>query len=223
VSQKPFAIVAPGAVFNASVTMSNTGSSTWTQATGYCLLSQNPSSNTVWGTNRLMVPSSASVTPGTQVVLSNTLTVPITPGTYAMQWRMYRNGVLFGLQTPLQTVTVGSPGNSLYVQEWIPASVVAGSSFNVLVSMQNTGTTTWTQAGGYCLESINPVNNTIWGTNRLLIPSSVTVLPGQTVTVSNKCTAPLVPGTYVMWWQMSYNGTFFGQTTAPVPIVVTAP
>ena len=221
VSQTSFTAMKIGTSFSAHVTMKNTGSSTWTQALGYCLLSQDPSNNTTWGTNRLLIPSSASIAPNANADLSNSLTAPATPGTYAMQWRMYRNGVTFGQATPIQTITVVAAGDAQYQSESIPSSVKAGSTFTVRVTMMNTGTTAWTQAGGYCLISQDPFNNKVWGTNRLLIPSSASVTPGISVVCLNTLTAPLTPGTYTMRWQMSQSGVLFGQLTPSVSITVT--
>jgi len=222
ISQKQILVVAPGAGFNMNVLMKNTGTSTWTQAGGYCALTQDPSNNKTWGTNRLLVPSSASVTPGSQITCSNALIAPVTPGMYALQFRMYHNGVLFGDPTPIQMVNVGQPGDASFISQVIPTTVVAGSHFTAKVTMQNTGTTTWTQATGFCMQSENPFNNAVWGTNRLLIPSSATVAPGNSVTLLNTLTAPSTPGTYSMSWIMSQNGVVFGPQTPNVMITVTA-
>jgi hypothetical protein len=221
VSENSFVAMSPGASFNCNVAMKNIGASTWTQAQGFALISQDPYNNTTWGTNRLLVPSSASVSTGSQVSCTNTLHAPMIPGTYHLQWQMYHNGVVFGPLTPIQTVTVVLPGDAQYISEVVPTSMVAGSHFTVRVTMKNTGTTTWTQAGGYCMISEDPYNNTRWGTNRLLLSSSASVAPGATVTFLNTITAPLTPGTYPMQWRPDRGPDQFGPFTPIVMVQVT--
>ena len=49
----------------------------------------------------------------------------------------------------------------------VPSTMAAGSSATVTVWMQNTGTTTWTSAGGYELGSQRPQDNVTWGLSRV--------------------------------------------------------
>jgi Putative Ig domain/Matrixin/Fibronectin type III domain len=72
-----------------SVTMRNSGTTTWTAGT-YFLGSQNPQDNTTWGLNR--VGLSTSVAPGANATFTFTVTAPATAGTYNFQWRMLQNG-----------------------------------------------------------------------------------------------------------------------------------
>src|SRR5678816_3608123 len=57
-----------------SVTMRNTGNTTWTAGTNYRLGSQNPQDNTRWGLNRVELPY--SVPPGGEVTFTFTVTPP---------------------------------------------------------------------------------------------------------------------------------------------------
>jgi len=221
ISQKQIISLAPGQAFNMNVLMKNTGQSTWRQVDGFAMICPNPLNNTIWGTNRLLVPSVSTVGPGQQVTCSNALHAPVTPGTYNMSWQMYHNGQLFGDVTTIQAIVVQNPGNAQYISSIIPTSVKAGTTFTAKVTMKNTGTTTWTQATGYSMISQDPLNNTRWGTNRLLIPSSATVAPNGQIVCFNTMTAPLTPGTYPMQWQMYCNGTVFGELTPIVMITVT--
>jgi hypothetical protein len=78
-----------GQQYAVSVTMRNTGSSTWT-AGSYVLGSQNPHENQNWGPSRMSLV--ANVAPGQDAVVSWTLTAPAA-GTYNFQWRMLNVGV----------------------------------------------------------------------------------------------------------------------------------
>lgn len=78
-----------GHSYSVSVTMSNTGTSTWT-AGNYYLGSQNAPGNTTWGLNRTNLAS--SVAPGQQGTFSFNVTAPSTPGAYNFQWQMAKDG-----------------------------------------------------------------------------------------------------------------------------------
>ncbi|MCA9363644.1 hypothetical protein KC727_00255 [Candidatus Kaiserbacteria bacterium] len=93
-----------GESFSGSVTVQNTGNTTWTSASSYRLASVNPANNTTWGTNRVNL--STSVDPGESTTLGGTFTAPTTPGTYSFSWQMIQetDGV-FG-DSCTQSVTV---------------------------------------------------------------------------------------------------------------------
>jgi RHS repeat-associated protein len=78
----------PGQTYPVSVTVTNTGNSTWTSSGTYAhrLGSQNPENNTAWGLSRVQLPS--SVAPGASVTFNFNVTAPATPGIYNFQWQM---------------------------------------------------------------------------------------------------------------------------------------
>ncbi len=89
-----------------SVTMSNTGSTTWTSAAGYTLGSQNPQDNTFWDSDG-RVPLPTSVGPGLWTTFNFTIRAPCTAGSYPLQWRMLREGVAwFGGSTTSVAINV---------------------------------------------------------------------------------------------------------------------
>lgn len=95
-----------GGTYAVSVTMKNTGTTTWTSASNYNLGSQNPPNNTTWGMSGVALDATDSLGPGQMKTFSWNLTVPSTPGTYDFQWRMVQDGVdRFGDRTPNVTVT----------------------------------------------------------------------------------------------------------------------
>lgn len=91
----------PGHSYAVSVTMQNTGITTWTRDGGnpVRLGSQNPQDNTIWGTGRVDVPG--LVPPGASTTFIFTVVAPTSPGIYRFQWRMVQEGVTwFGDLTP---------------------------------------------------------------------------------------------------------------------------
>ena len=79
-----------GQTSDVSVTMVNTGSTTWTAADLYRIGVQN-TPDTTWETFRVVVPS--AVPPGGQATFNFPAAAPLTPGTYNFRWRMVREGV----------------------------------------------------------------------------------------------------------------------------------
>jgi hypothetical protein len=104
------------------------------------------------------------------------------------------------------------------VVQSVPATMNAGHSYSVSVTMRNTGTTTWT-TGNYKLGSNNPADNLIWGVNRIDMPSSVG--PGSSATFSFIVTAPASAGRYDFQWRMLQEGSgYFGAPSANVALDV---
>jgi hypothetical protein len=111
--------------------------------------------------------------------------------------------------------------DATFVSQSIPSTMTAGHSYAVTVTFANTGTTTWTSAGGYRLNSRGPYDNTTWGIRR--VPVGTSVAPGGTRPFSFTVTAPGAPGTYLSRWSMANDaGGAFGPTTPDVNVVVTA-
>jgi hypothetical protein len=89
-----------------TVTMRNTGSSTWTRADAYRLGSQSPENNTVWGLGRVELPTPA-VPPGASATFRFPITAPAVPGRYSFRWRMLREAVeWFGDFTPPTSIQI---------------------------------------------------------------------------------------------------------------------
>jgi hypothetical protein len=84
--------------------------------------------------------------------------------------------------------------------------------------MQNTGTSTWTNALNYRLAS--QVTGDPWG-NRSYLAAGDSVAPGQQKTFTISATAPYVAGTYNFQWRMVEELVeFFGATTPLVSVTV---
>jgi YD repeat-containing protein len=112
--------------------------------------------------------------------------------------------------------------NAAFISQSAPTTLIAGQTANISVTMQNTGTTTWTIAEGYKLGSQNSKDNGTWGTGRVALPASVA--PGAQVTFTFPVNAPPAPGTYNFQWRMLREGVeWFGGYTTNVVITVNNP
>ena len=109
---------------------------------------------------------------------------------------------------------------ALFVTQGVPASMTTGQSYNVSVSVLNTGSQTWTQAGGYRLASNTPEVN--WGVASAPLPGDVT--PGSEVTFNFTVTAPATPGYDAFQWRMEQQGAGgFGEASTNRVIPVSYP
>ena len=116
-----------------------------------------------------------------------------------------------------------SGNNAAFVSQSVPATMTAGESYAVTVSMLNQGTTTWTPGQAYRLGSQNPQDNTIWmtTTNRVNLLPGDSVSPGATTTFSFVVKAPGSPGSYNFQWRMVRDGVeWFGATTPNIAVQV---
>ncbi len=108
-------------------------------------------------------------------------------------------------------------------QAGVPSAMLAGSTALVSITMQNTGDSTWSEAGLFRLGTQAPQDNSTWlGTNRVGLGLD-TVVPGDPYTFTFTITAPATPGTYVFQWRMVHDTvTWFGDFTTSTSITVYA-
>ena len=128
-----------------------------------------------------------------------------------------------GSASKTETMTTVARNNSAQsTGQSIAASMTTGTVYNVSVTMQNTGNTTWTSGGAhpYLLGSQNPQDNTVWGPKRIALPAA-SVAPGASTTFNFQVTGPL-PGTYNQQWQMVQEFVGWFGPTASQAVTVTA-
>lgn len=219
------ASVFAGQNFSVTVKVKNTGTSTWTKATGYKLGGIGNSDPFV-STARVPLPTNASVAPGQTFAFTFTMTAPTTPGNYTTDWKMIRESVHWFGNSISKTVTVTVPPSanaSIIVSSNIPIEMVAASLYSASVTVKNTGTTTWTKAAGYKLGS--PQNSDPFVTPaRVDLPATAAIAPGQSHTFTFTMTAPATPGSYVTDWRMIREGVqWFGSIVSKTVAVVGVP
>ncbi|GDY22131.1 hypothetical protein LBMAG56_34780 [Verrucomicrobiota bacterium] len=218
------AVMEPGTIYIASITMTNTGTTTWRGDQLFRLGAQNPANNLTWDINRVGLPS-ATIPPGGTATFDFQVRGPATPGVYNFQWQMVQDGVgFFGDLSPIVSVIVGSvpTDNAGFVSQEIPPSIAAGQTFTATVTMRNLSGITWTAAAGYQLGAQNPADTLRWGINRAALAAPVAA--GETGVFTLSLVAPTSPGLYDFQWQMFRDGAgFFGDPSTNAVINVTAP
>ena len=218
------AVMEPGTIYLASVTMTNTGTTAWTSAQLFRLGSRNPADNLTWGINRVGLPT-ATIAPGGTATFDFQVSSPAAPGVYNFQWQMVQDGAgFFGDLSPNIPVIVGSvpADNAGFVAQEIPPGIVAGQAFTATVTMRNLSGVTWTAAAGYQLGAQNPADTLRWGLNRAALAAPVA--PGEVGVFALSLVAPAGPGLYDFQWQMFREGAgFFGDPSTNAVINVTTP
>ncbi|MBC7881437.1 MAG: hypothetical protein H7Y37_08885 [Anaerolineae bacterium] len=134
----------PSEVRSGSVTMQNTGSTTWSAAVAYRLGFPNPGAAgpfapNNWNSGRIDVP--ANVTPGQNTTFNFNLTAPSTPSTFTFQSQMVQENVQwFGQFTAAKSIVVGYP--DLVVTDFSinPATPTVGQPATFTVNVLNQGT-----------------------------------------------------------------------------------
>jgi YD repeat-containing protein len=128
ISQTVPTTMTPSQSYNVSVTMRNTGASTWTPDGDFQLGAENLSDNQTWGLNRVNLGT--PVVPGSDATFNFAVTAPTSPGAYHFQWRMVQQGVQrFGSLTDDVTVTtVNNPPTVSLTAPANNASFTTGST-----------------------------------------------------------------------------------------------
>jgi len=117
-----------------------------------------------------------------------------------------------------------SQGNiATFVTQSVPAQMTAGLFYGVSVTMKNTGTTTWSRAGGYKLGSQNPQDTARWGPTRVELGPADSISPGGTKRFDFQVRAPAAAGNYPFQWRMLREFVeWFGALTPIISVSVVA-
>jgi len=116
---------------------------------------------------------------------------------------------------------VPQASNAYFIAQDVPNTMETGETVEVSITMNNSGTTTWT-AGDFKLNSQNVQGNKNWGLNRVALAADV--VPGADHTFTFDITAPTTAGSYNFQWKMFNEGVErFGDLTDNVVIEVTDP
>lgn len=103
----------------------------------------------------------------------------------------------------------------------LPGTLPCGGAYAGKVTMRNTGTATWSKAGGYKLGAVGDSDPLKGGDPRIWLADGVTVPPGGAYTFDLPLEAPGAPGTFTTDWQMVREGVSWFGAVAKKDVQVT--
>gem|GEM_PF-2868986 len=211
-----------GNVHQVSITLTNVGTTTWTQAT-HRLVSMNPYANDVWGRTDVKLPSGVTVAPGATYTFNFNITVPTRPSRYNFQWQMRKTSpgspANFGAMTPNVVVTALSGDAADFISQSVPTFVEPGNKFDVQLVFQNRGSSTWTYDTFRLVSLSNPAK--VFGKDSISLNPGESIAPGQFKTYNFRLEAPKTEGVYNHLWQLRRSSVAnFGPISPTVPIEV---
>lgn len=226
-------VAEPGQTYPVSVTVKNTGTTTWDTASGYYLGYVKDSNPFYTGTidfNTARVDLDSAVAPGATKTINFSITTPTTPGVYYANLQFLKQfdewfGTALGKAVTVKALAAKTGNSAEILSDTIPDVVEAGKVYDVSVTAVNTGDTTWKASANnkdefaYYLgaaQDNNPfdvqaVKN--FKSARITLPADVA--PGATTTVNFQIKAPATAGIYTSKWQVVHQfDQWFGGTLA---------
>jgi uncharacterized membrane protein len=201
--------LAPGQTANFAVTVTNTGTRTWT-ATGSTFVRLgvyfNGTGDAVgaWQTEPLRYVLPSNVAPGASATINVSIAAPSAPGTYTLRNRLVQEQVAWFTDMQKTTVVVGTPpALSAVYSNNAPLTLTAGQTVTYTLTATNTGTQTWNATGTNNVRLgvyFNGTSDAVggWQTEPLRYVLPHDVAPGETVNITVTITAPSAPGTYIL-------------------------
>ena len=212
----------PGETRSATITLENTGTTTWDEDN----VRLHASSNT-WGSNvNYYLDSGETVAQAEQKTFTIIITAPSEEGTYNCERQMqgvwnWGEGNKFGyfgenVNVPVNVDSSVTPElDATVIGHTIPSVIESDETASVTITVQNTGTATWDgdDPNWIRLRSINSPTN-LWGIYNINLDTGDEIEPGEQKTFSFNITAPSAPDIYQCKWQMQKHwpnpNTLFG-------------
>jgi hypothetical protein len=229
-SQLTPGIMIPGQSYGISVTMKNTGLNSWKKGNySLKLINNTESILKTWSVSSVDVNS--TIATGSDIVFNFNVIAPLAEGNYNLQWQMANGNAFFG--EPTMNVPINVSGtevkkiepdfienNATFISQNVESEMEEGLTYDVRVTMRNSGSTTW-NTGEYKLKvSTKGADNTLNLWKVANVELSNDIYPGSEVTFLFKVTAPFDEGVYNFQCQLVKDDTFFGQPSTNVVVNV---
>lgn len=189
-----------GETFTAEITVKNTDAVSWSEKDKIRL---GVLGNMI-GKNRVRIPAGEVIDPGESYTFTYTATAPQS-GDLIFITQMVREGVnWFGDKK----TTLRAYDDAAVTSVEAPESMPAGAPYSFMVTIKNTGLSTWTTSTLYRLSA----NNSDTTASRFYMAPKTTVAPGESYTFTVTAKAMLYPSSANLKLQMVREGVkFFGE------------
>lgn len=99
-----------GETVSVSITMKNTGTTTWTKDGNFKLVSQSPADNNIWGLDKVNLDDGETIAPNALKTFIFDITVPTFDGSFNFQWQMKQEAEeWFGNKSEIEQIIFGDP------------------------------------------------------------------------------------------------------------------
>ncbi len=163
--------------------------------------------------SKVRLPAGTTIAPGQRHTFTVELTAPETHGVVRTEWQMAEQGVEWFGSIVFKDINVVCGDHAVLAAEVFPAAMNCSSEDEATVTLQNLGSTDWTDAAGFSLANV--------GTSDAFNPSGAPVRLPSNVTVGRdggqypfKVPLQAPSNTHqndvMTLWQMEHNGEPFG-------------
>lgn len=216
----------PGETYTLIITFENTGTTHWIPGEYRIRInSADQRPMPIWSTSEMDLVK--TIEPGNTATFEVKVTAPLTEGVYPFKAELIHGSYSFGESSKPVDITVikqsvfNDLNSAAFVEQTVPSAMVAGRVYKIMVSMTNTGKTTWT-TGMYRLvlldASGNPLTGSNWNTYSVSLDENIA--PGSSKVFNFKI-MPLQAGTYSLQWRMAAGDAgLFGDATKTSVVTV---
>ena len=212
-----------GRTFRASITLLNTGATTWTSADALAPVGEG---DVFSEAARVSIRAGVSVASGEAYTFPLALRAPEIALPHALTaWRMVDgDGVAFG-ETVAQAIPVECPpqiDDAELLETNLPVRLACGGSYALRIAMRNTGSRSWSKAGGYALGLVEG-GDEFHAPVRVALADGARVAPGAVHAFAATIVAPESAGTYRLEWRMTRPDAGFFGPSLEQPVRVACP
>ena len=227
--------VAPGEKVNASISIRNTGTSTWVKSQNFRLgtltdnnlvftdMRHGGFTNSI-NDQRVFLSNQDTIKPEETKTFSFSFTAPASTGTYNLSVRMVKELVAWFGDSITVPIRVHEELDSQIGMNDVPSQLAAGSESTFTISIKNIGTDTWKRDTWHRFAStsnnefqliIKPedgFSNNITD-QRVFLPTWSNIMQNEEIGLPITVKTPDTPGTYTLEFRMVKEGVaWFGQT-----------
>ncbi len=106
----------PGVTSSVSITLKNTGTTSWTKAINYKLVYAVDSALNTWGLGQVELEEGETIAPGDSKTFAFDITAPVTEGVYRFQWSLLQEGVEW-IDNPSELRLINVTSNPNYLDD----------------------------------------------------------------------------------------------------------